>query len=256
MIKFFRRTRQKLLAEKRVGRYLAYALGEIVLVVIGILIALAINNRNQRNIDAKNEQTYLLGLQEEFNISKNKLTELIAVNRANIESAEKIIGLMNQKDSLPLEEDLSQLLLNTFISDVAFNPNNSLLLEIINSGNLKNISNPDLRIMLTSWIATMEDISRQEEDLRHERENLLDIFRTDRYSIKTVLKQTGVLTSLKTPPDGEKVSNIGVLFSQEFENKLLLFIVTCHATEDNHYSPLMGYIDGILESISSEIQDK
>lgn len=244
------------MAEKKVGRYLAYALGEIVLVVIGILIALAINNRNQRNLDAKVEHTYLLGLQEEFNTSKNKLTELISVNRANIENAEKIIGLMTQKDSLPTEEVLSKLLFNTFVSDVAFNPNNSLLSEIISSGNLKNISNAELRIMLTNWIATLEDISRQEEDLSHERENLLDIFRTNAYSIKTVLQQTGVYTSLNLPPDGKSFSNLEVLSSQEFENKLLIFIVTSHATEDNHYSPLMVYLNAILDAISSELQEE
>ena len=44
MIQFFRRIRQKLLEENRFVKYLLYALGEIVLVVIGILIALQINN--------------------------------------------------------------------------------------------------------------------------------------------------------------------------------------------------------------------
>ena len=47
MIKFFRKIRQKLLQENRVSKYLIYALGEIVLVVIGILIALQINNWNE-----------------------------------------------------------------------------------------------------------------------------------------------------------------------------------------------------------------
>ena len=47
MIKFFRRTRQQLIKENRAGKYLLYAIGEIVLVVIGILIALQINNANE-----------------------------------------------------------------------------------------------------------------------------------------------------------------------------------------------------------------
>ena len=48
MIKFFRRIRQKLLSENRFSKYLIYAIGEIVLVVIGILIALQINNWNEK----------------------------------------------------------------------------------------------------------------------------------------------------------------------------------------------------------------
>ncbi len=49
MIKFFRKIRQKLLVENRFNKYLIYAVGEIVLVVIGILIALYINNKNEQN---------------------------------------------------------------------------------------------------------------------------------------------------------------------------------------------------------------
>jgi len=62
MIKFFRHIRRNLLSESKFGKYLVYALGEIVLVVLGILIALAINNMNQQRTNNKNEQTYLVGL--------------------------------------------------------------------------------------------------------------------------------------------------------------------------------------------------
>ncbi|MGB5481605.1 MAG: DUF6090 family protein, partial [Eudoraea sp.] len=47
MIKFFRKIRQNLLMENKTGKYFKYAIGEIVLVVIGILIALQINNWNE-----------------------------------------------------------------------------------------------------------------------------------------------------------------------------------------------------------------
>lgn len=61
MISFFRKIRQKLLSQNRVTRYLIYALGEIILVVIGILIALSINNWNENR---KSENYELLLLQE------------------------------------------------------------------------------------------------------------------------------------------------------------------------------------------------
>ncbi len=54
MIKFFRKIRQQLLSENKFGKYLTYAIGEIVLVVIGILIALQINNWNE----AKKDRAY------------------------------------------------------------------------------------------------------------------------------------------------------------------------------------------------------
>ncbi|MCB0461581.1 MAG: DUF6090 family protein [Flavobacteriaceae bacterium] len=48
MIKFFRHIRKSLLMENKTGKYFKYAIGEIVLVVIGILIALSINNWNEK----------------------------------------------------------------------------------------------------------------------------------------------------------------------------------------------------------------
>jgi hypothetical protein len=55
MIRFFRTIRQNLLAQNRFTRYLLYAIGEIVLVVIGILIALQLNNWNAEQKSAKEE---------------------------------------------------------------------------------------------------------------------------------------------------------------------------------------------------------
>ncbi len=74
MIKFFRLIRQRLLSENRITKYLIYALGEILLVVIGILIALQINNWNQKRIDSSKETVYLTNLQQELaeNTARNK----------------------------------------------------------------------------------------------------------------------------------------------------------------------------------------
>ena len=62
MIKFFRRIRQKMINEGRLSRYLIYAIGEILLVVIGILIALQINNWNEKEISKAYELRLLQGL--------------------------------------------------------------------------------------------------------------------------------------------------------------------------------------------------
>lgn len=59
MIKFFRKIRQKLISENKITRYLLYAVGEIVLVVIGILIALAVNQRSQNQANEEKVATIL-----------------------------------------------------------------------------------------------------------------------------------------------------------------------------------------------------
>jgi len=59
MIKFFQKIRQNLLSEGKTGKYLKYALGEIILVVIGILIALQINNWNENRKNRNLERVVL-----------------------------------------------------------------------------------------------------------------------------------------------------------------------------------------------------
>ena len=66
MIKFFRKIRQNLLMENNTGKYFKYAIGEIILVVIGILIALQINNWNENNQDRKQEKKILSQLLKEY----------------------------------------------------------------------------------------------------------------------------------------------------------------------------------------------
>ena len=65
MIKFFRKIRQNLLMENKTGKYFKYAIGEIILVVIGILIALQINNWNANKANEKQAYNQLLEVQKE-----------------------------------------------------------------------------------------------------------------------------------------------------------------------------------------------
>ena len=66
MIKFFRKIRQNLLSEGKTGTYLKYAIGEIILVVIGILIALSINNWNEDRKTSNTEIEYLIRLRSDL----------------------------------------------------------------------------------------------------------------------------------------------------------------------------------------------
>jgi len=59
MIKFFRQIRRKLIDKGNLKRYLIYAIGEILLVMIGILLALQVNNWNESNRLAASKITYL-----------------------------------------------------------------------------------------------------------------------------------------------------------------------------------------------------
>ena len=78
MIKFFRKIRQNLLSEGKTGKYFKYAIGEILLVVIGILIALQINNWNEKRKIKIAEIEILQNLKTEL---KYNLEDLEKINR-------------------------------------------------------------------------------------------------------------------------------------------------------------------------------
>ena len=76
MIKFFRKIRQSLITQNKVSNYLIYAIGEILLVVIGILIALNINNANEKRKNKEKTATILLEIQKDL---KTDITNAISV---------------------------------------------------------------------------------------------------------------------------------------------------------------------------------
>jgi len=100
MIKFFRRIRWKLLDERNLKRYLIYAFGEILLVVIGILIALQINNWNE-------------GLKENANlisILKNAKTYIvIEIEKEEVQSQELLGWMDTSHDALRIIEEVDSL---------------------------------------------------------------------------------------------------------------------------------------------------
>ena len=77
MIKFFRKIRQKLLSENRFSKYLLYALGEIILVVIGILIALQINNWNENRKIEQSGKEYLKEIYKELKIEVVNIDDIL-----------------------------------------------------------------------------------------------------------------------------------------------------------------------------------
>jgi len=253
MAKIFRKQRWDFIDRKRLGKYLIYASGEIILVVIGILIALAINNANQNSKLREKENAYLNGLANEFQTSKRKLQELIRVNQANMDGARLLLTMELKEDTQ--EKELSELLYSTVANDISFNPNNALLTEMINSGSLKDLKNDTLRLQLTTWMSSLVDIASQENDLRLEREGILEMFRTDAYSLRAILDDNGITQSaLGLQPDTDTISNLEIIDSRSFKNKLLFFLLTSHQTDAAHYQPLLQDLNQILALIETELE--
>lgn len=99
MISFLRKIRHKLLSQNRVTRYFAYAMGEIILVVIGILIALQINLWNEGQKQTKSRNLFTESLIKELEIDSLFLTETMNVLSNRIAVLENIKSRINTSNA-------------------------------------------------------------------------------------------------------------------------------------------------------------
>jgi hypothetical protein len=127
-------------------------------------------------------------------------------------------------------------------------------MEMISSGSLKDISNPSLRAMLTNWVSTLEDISRQEEEQEKQRGYVINLMRVEDKSLRRLFDLANASEDFNLRKSNKTLSNLSLLKSNAFENNILLFYLTSLSTETSHYIPLMQTIDEILESIDTEIE--
>ena len=158
MIKFFRKIRQKLLSENKFSRYLIYAIGEIVLVVVGILIALAINNWNINNANKKEEIYYLqklkLNLQQDTTYVRARLRG-IHIGLSMLDSLE--IEIKN-----PLKTSFSnRLFTTTLFAQYGFSPQTSTFDNLKATGKLNLINNQILVDSLFVYYNDLENSTKQ-----------------------------------------------------------------------------------------------
>ncbi|WP_019669890.1 DUF6090 family protein [Eudoraea adriatica] len=162
MIKFFRHIRKQLLTENKTGKYIAYAIGEIILVVIGILIALQINNWNEERVARRSEQKLLMSLLEDFKSnlaslesSLNEIPNLIEEYSLVLEHA----GRINNGLSDTMKADI---IVTGFIRTILVD---GTLTSVLGSTTLELISNDTLKRLLTSHPARLRDFKESENDL-------------------------------------------------------------------------------------------
>ena len=142
--------------ENKLTSYLLYAMGEIVLVVIGIIIAVQINTWNDARLNHRKERVILKDLYQEFQINKTKLDETIRHHQSLAEATSKIMSLMGDSEAVLSQHNLDSLIyLSLDYTD--FNASQSVIMELISSGKLNLISSDELRALIFEWVSEMDE---------------------------------------------------------------------------------------------------
>jgi uncharacterized protein DUF6090 len=160
MLKFFRKIRQRLLTENKFSKYFLYAIGEIILVVIGILIALQINNWNQKRLQGKKEIEILKSFESQFQNDISEFDESLNFYEGASRSIDIIIYHLDNK--IPYNDSLNRhfFISTRFYGDSDLDNN---VFETLKAHGVDLISNTDVRNKIVrlyedddEWIVNFE----------------------------------------------------------------------------------------------------
>jgi len=165
MIKFFRHIRKTIIMKNQRGKYLKYAIGEIVLVVIGILIALSINTWNEDRKDRIAENELLKNLKSEYLINLQQLNNKLAGSEYDLHLTDSLILRMNKNVPIQSEESFV-ILLGDISNPPSFDPNTGVMDDIISTGKLALIRDNSLHQLITSWSGLLAESREIEQVLR------------------------------------------------------------------------------------------
>ena len=156
MLQFFRRIRRQLLTEKKFTRYILYAIGEILLVVFGILIALQINNWNENKKNNALQLNYINGLISDLDYDIRGFSQGIDEIERHRKSADAMLICYKFNTTLP-DSVLIEHMTNLVIIS-RFNHRNTVLDDMKSAGRLNLISSDSVRQRIISYYQLAGDI--------------------------------------------------------------------------------------------------
>ncbi|OIQ37623.1 MAG: hypothetical protein BM563_08095 [Bacteroidetes bacterium MedPE-SWsnd-G1] len=162
MIKLFRKIRRQLILENKTSKYLKYAIGEIFLVVIGILIALQINNWNQQRNNNKKEQELLKNIHIEFVKNQLQLNKIITERKTLIKNCNKVIEMLPINELTRPTLDSLKLYLSKTFTRYTFNPSQGTVNSLVSTSSFNLIQSIELRNALISWSDLVVDYQEEE----------------------------------------------------------------------------------------------
>lgn len=245
MIKFFRHIRQQLLMENKTTKYLKYAIGEVVLVIIGILLALQINNWNENRITKAKTDNYLRALITEIERNILSIESRIEGVHSDIEESANTLKELNLPEAKYYSDSVIRRVIVTrpIYKSPLFK---STFNDVINSGVLESIEDVDLKnkiLLIEPLIENCYETSKKAEDA------------WDNYQLPYMLKNNNVSNNW------DSINNVKI-FKTPFTKKKKAFvhnfdyanILTLRMRMMGNFERQLGYTKKEFIKISNAIQ--
>lgn len=256
MFRFLRAVRRQLLEQGKLRRYAGYALGEIVLVVAGILIALQINNANEARLERDREARYLQNLKTDLEYTVREIDRFIATREARIASGQRIIGHFNGE---PVE-DLRDFAYDNIFVQVwqRYYQNINTYEELVNSGNLGVLSSQTIKSRLMDLDLAYERMKGDEDHMRFDFEGYVyapffDAVDIEPMSENFAYRATGGQAGSEQPLSRDDVNQL--LGDVRFKNGFTLVVYMMRAI-NGQFVEMRGIAVELIDQIERELEGR
>lgn len=256
MFRFFRAIRRGLLEHGKLQRYAGYALGEIVLVVVGILIALQINNANEARLEREREMRYLQNLSADLEYTVREIDRFIATREERIAAGQRIIDYFNGE---PVEDLRDFAYDNVFVQVwQRYYQNINTYEELVNSGNLGLISNQGIKNGLMDLDLLYEKMKGDEDHMRFDFEGYVyapffDAVDIEPMSENFAYRITGGQAGSEPPLSRNDVDKL--LSDLRFKNGFTL-VVYMMRTINGQFGEMREIAVGLIDQIERELEGR
>ena len=234
MIKFFRNIRRQLIEKENIRKYILYAIGEIFLVVVGILIALSINNWNNNKILRRTELKVYENIKNQINEDRLVLNGVIDYNKTYYEQYNFALQIIERNDRSNIDT-LVQIAPNIYkYSD--FNRSGNIFQNLVNSGDLKILKNSNIIDRLQGLEELYIYINRLEEN-----------------HFKVILELGGTNLIDNVNFSTGQIERPDEIYSFKFQNLLYVFM-NISEEKDEIYHRALSEIDAVSDLIENELQ--
>ena len=216
-----------------VGRYLLYALGEIMLVVIGILIALQINNWNDNRLKEREAKTFYQNILQQIFEDRQNIEGQINYNNKDNQAFNYAISLISQNDRS--EKDSLCAVTGKLVDYSDFDRQGNIYETIVNSGDVKLLKNEEIKKRLRGLEETYLYINRM-ETIHYDAimQMIPEISRTLNFTSKEVIDEDR-------------------LYSAGFQNQFVLSLRLINEKEQVYFRAL-DEIDALVSLIGEELK--
>ena len=251
-MKIFRNVRKQLASENKVMAYLRYAIGEILLVVIGILIALQVNNWNENRKDNDAANKALLSLREDFRENVDQIKERVFQVNRTTKYLNNLINIID-RDSTTVDPDSLGKYITTGAGYWNVKITSSTYDALSGAGNLDLIQNEYLRKLLAEFYSTTKSGFEDEGVSETLAVKIWDKTSSEIYTLLPNLEGYNIELTKKSLVAKKKAVN-SILKMHDFMG-ILIVKQALDQNQQKYLDNLLSLSNNILNEINKELKE-